>query len=250
VERTRCTRAARGLLRHGRGRAEWVATRPDNIAIGVDLDRPTLEWGRASTSSVGRGAARIRLIEADVRTILRPKADLIAALNFSYFVFHTREDLRGYFRTARKALAPGGLLLLDAFGGWEAQALTTEKKRKRGFTYLWQQAAFDPISHRTRFHIHFRFPDGTMMKRAFTYDWRLWSLPEIQETLAEAGFTRSEIYWEGTDLKTGYGNGVFRKCLRTTSTPGWVAYIAAGCASEFGLSANLVANRSATSAAR
>jgi SAM-dependent methyltransferase len=208
--------------------AEWVRTRPDNIALGIDLDRPTLEWGRREhVLPLGAAAVRVRLLEADVRLVRRPRVDVIAALNFSYFVFHTREELKAYFRTARAALRPGGVFVLDIFGGWESQALVTETKRKPGFTYIWEQRSFDPITHRTRFYIHFRLRDGTMIKRAFTYDWRLWSVPEVREVLLEAGFRTSRVYWEGTDRRTGGGNSVFRATEATESVPGWIGYIAA-----------------------
>ncbi len=42
-------------------------------------------------------------------------------------------------------------------------------------------------------HIDFKFEDGSVQKRAFSYDWRLWILPEIREVLAEAGFRRSTV---------------------------------------------------------
>lgn len=210
--------------------AEWVQSRSDNRAIGVDLDGPTLEWGRRRhiVPLPDEAAARIELIQADVRAVRRPKADVVAALNFSYFVFHTRDGLREYLRAVRTSLAPDGIFLLDIFGGWEAQAQTTEKKPKAGFTYLWEQKSFDPITHLTRFHIHFRFRDGSTIQRAFTYDWRLWSVPEVREILLEAGFRRTVVYWEGTNLATGEGNGIFRRAERAPSTPGWIAYIAAG----------------------
>jgi SAM-dependent methyltransferase len=209
--------------------AAWVRNRPENEAIGIDLDGPTLAWGRrVHVVPLGDAARRVRIFQADVRSVKRPLADVIAALNFSYMVFHERDELRDYFRTSRAALAPGGILMLDIFGGWEAQALVTETRRKRGFTYVWEQACFDPISHRTRFHIHFRFRDGSELKRAFTYDWRLWTIPEVRELLAEAGFGTTAVYWEGTDTKTRSGNGVFRRAARADSCPGWVAYIVAG----------------------
>jgi SAM-dependent methyltransferase len=209
--------------------AAWVRKRPDNEAIGIDLDGPTLAWGRrVHIEPLGEAASRLRIHQADVRSVKRPLADVTAALNFSYMVFHERDTLREYFRTSRAALAPRGVLILDIFGGWEAQALTTETRRKPGFTYAWEQAAYDPISGLTRFQIHFRFRDGSEMKRAFTYDWRLWTIPEVRELLAEAGFKKTVVYWEGTDLKTRGGNGIFRRTSRAQSCPGWVAYIVAG----------------------
>jgi SAM-dependent methyltransferase len=209
--------------------AAWAKAHARNRAYGVDLHLPTLAWGRKHhLQPMGAEAERVQLLHGDVRTTRTPKADVTAALNFSYFVFHTREGLRDYFRSARSHLAPGGLLILDIFGGWEAQALVIEKRRRPGFTYLWEQTAFDPITHLTTFHIHFRFPDGTERKRAFTYHWRLWSVPEVREALIEAGFRRSRVYWEGTDHATMRGNGVFRRTERAVTTPGWIGYIVAG----------------------
>ena len=48
-------------------------------------------------------------------------------------------------------------------------------------------------------HIHFKFPDKTKIKNAFTYNWRLWTMVEIRELLSEAGFANVVVYWEGED---------------------------------------------------
>jgi len=208
--------------------AEWVRQDPQARALGVDLHAPTLRWGlEHNLAPLGPAAARVRLIEGDVRQVRRPAADVIAALNFSYFVFPTRAQLRSYFRSVRRSLTPGGLFVLDIFGGWEAQALTTETRRRGGFTYIWEQVSFDPLSHRVRFHIHFRLRGGRELRRAFTYDWRFWTIPEVRELLHEAGFGSAEVYWEGTERGTGKGNGVFRRIRKASSCPGWIAYIVA-----------------------
>ena len=68
-------------------------------------------------------------------------------------------------------------------------------------------------------------PDGSEMKRAFAYDWRLWSIPELRDLLAEAGFVDTEVYWEATDRKTGEGNGNYYKAESALDDPAWVAYI-------------------------
>jgi hypothetical protein len=75
-------------------------------------------------------------------------------------------------------------------------------------------------------HIHFKFPDKSKMKKAFTYVWRLWSLPEIKEMLVEAGFHNPVVYWEGTD-KDGDGDGVFTADEQGEADAGWIAYISA-----------------------
>lgn len=209
--------------------AEWVKRRRDNTAVGVDLDSKTLAWGRRyHIGPLGADASRITLMEADVRDVRQPKVDLVVGQNFSYFVFKTRAELLGYFRAVRSSLAKDGVFIVDIFGGWESQSLDVEEKWVEDeFIYIWEQKKYDPITHDTRFCIHFRFPNGREMRRAFTYDWRFWTIPEVRELLEEAGFRRTEVYWEGTDHKTGDGNGVFRRTKRIQNCPGWIAYIVA-----------------------
>ena len=81
-----------------------------------------------------------------------------------------------------------------------------EVKSFRSYKYVWEQKRFDPITHDCEFFIHFRFPDGSALERAFHYQWRLWTIPEIRELLVEAGFRRADVYWEDTDRRTGKGN--------------------------------------------
>ena len=76
-------------------------------------------------------------------------------------------------------------------------------------------------------HIHFDFRDGSRLPQAFSYDWRLWTLPELREVLAEAGFARSVVYWQGWDPKTGEPDGDFQPTEVADADAGWLAYIAA-----------------------
>jgi SAM-dependent methyltransferase len=207
---------------------EWVKTRPDNHAVGVDLDETTLAWARKhNIDSLGEDAARAQLIHANVLDVKMPKVDVVAAFNFSYNVFKTRPELREYFENARWSLAAGGIFVMDVHGGWESQMEVTDKTRNEGFTYVWQQDRYDPITHHVRYHIHFRFHDGGGIKRAFTYDWRLWTIPELRELLTEAGFAKAEVYWEGIDPKTGEGDGDFRRVVEAKNCAGWNALIVA-----------------------
>ncbi|HLU47973.1 MAG TPA: class I SAM-dependent methyltransferase, partial [Planctomycetota bacterium] len=70
------------------------------------------------------------------------------------------------------------------------------------------------------------FPDGTRMRRAFSYEWRLWHLPEALDLLREAGFPNPVVYWEGTG-KDGKGNGIYRPSKVGDDATAWVAYIVA-----------------------
>lgn len=183
---------------------EWCKTDPKRTALGVDLDWPTLAWGRANNLEQAdpEVAARVTLAQADVRDTTLPQSDLIVAMNFSYCVFKTREDLRGYFAAAHANLREGGVVALEVYGGTEAiVALTDERPLKNGLTYIWEQEKFNPIDHMTLCHISWRFKDGSELLRAFTYDWRLWTLPELGELLREAGFADVKFYFERVEAE-------------------------------------------------
>jgi SAM-dependent methyltransferase len=216
---------------------EFLKRHPENHAWGIDLHEPTLNWGiRHHVLPLGKAAERLILIRDDVRTARTPGMDAVAALNFSYQVFKSRDELREYFRAARAALAPDGIFFLDAFGGTEAVDELQETRKIEpftgpdgriydSFTYVWDQKEFNVVRNDILCHIHFRFRDGTEMKRAFTYDWRLWSLPELQEIMIEAGFKSTEVYLEGWDEDADDADGVFRRRDWYDNIEGWVGYV-------------------------
>ncbi|MEQ1633722.1 MAG: class I SAM-dependent methyltransferase [Planctomycetota bacterium] len=209
--------------------ATWfVKHRPQNRAIGVDLDRATLDWGIAHNVDKLLDDAqkqRLTLLCNDVRAVTKPKAQAIAALNFSYSVFKKRSDLLDYLRACYDGLEPGGMMFLDAWGGPDVQAVKTDRTRHKGFDYLWEQQEFDPISHHILCAISFAFRDGTRMRNAFVYDWRLWNMPELRELMEEAGFEDVHILWEGTLGDTRAGNGVFRRKEVGDADSAWIVYV-------------------------
>ncbi len=209
---------------------EWVRQGKDFQAIGVDIDPSVLEWGRGNR--VGRlpaeDRARVSLIEANVLEVETPPVDLLVAFNFSYFIFTERARMLEYFRRAHAALKDDGLFITDVFGGPEAQEETKEKTKfkEHGFTYVWDQAEFHPVTNWMRCAIHFKFRDGSKIKDAFTYEWRLYSAPEIRDIMLEAGFRKVTVYWEGED-EDGEGNGEFTPEQRGEADLAWIAYIVA-----------------------
>ena len=209
--------------------AQWVAGRKDRTAIGVDLDGPTLQWARKHNLAPlpDHARARITLRLDDVMHVVKPKVDIVVALNFSYNIFRSRAALRAYFEAARRSLTPGGVYIIDVFGGWDSQRPTIERTRYRGFTYLWQLARFDPVTNFGQFYIHYQFHDVGGIRRAFSYSWRMWSLPEIREILLEAGFKDLDLYWEGFDTRTGLGNSSFRRVEKAKNSQGWIAFFVA-----------------------
>jgi hypothetical protein len=118
------------------------------------------------------------------------------------------------------------MLILDVYGGSEAQEELEEPREVEGFDYVWDQKHYNPVTGDVINHIHFRFPDGTELKSAFVYEWRLWSLPELRELLKEAGFKDVTCYWEGSD-EDGDGNGEWSVTKVGEACEGWVAYLVA-----------------------
>ncbi|QOJ01862.1 MAG: class I SAM-dependent methyltransferase [Phycisphaeraceae bacterium] len=209
---------------------EWVKRRPTNTAVAVDIDPEPLAWSRvnhlARLPEDARG--RVTLLRRDVRDVGPggDAMDMILACNFSYWIFHTRDALRGYFESVRRSLVTDGVFFLDFFGGWEASKVQIERRRCRGFTYVWEHESYNPLTGDMTCHIHFEFPDKTKLRKAFTYQWRLWTLAEVRELLTEAGFSRVTVYWEGDDPKGG-GNGIFKPTTTGESCPSWIAWISA-----------------------
>lgn len=131
-----------------------------------------------------------------------------------------------YFRGVRGAIKSGGLFFLDCFGGYETFQTITEKRRCKGFRYIWEQASFNPIDNSAVCKIHFEFERGPRMASAFTYHWRVWTAPEVCDLLRDAGFKNPTVYWEGDDGKGG-GNGVFRPQKKGEDCASFIAYIVA-----------------------
>ncbi len=208
---------------------EWIKDNPKHTAQGVDLDKEVLDWGRERhvAKLTDEEKTRLHLAEDNVLTSKLEPVDILVGFNFSYWIFNTREALRNYFEVARSNLKDDGLFIVDAFGGSEAHDEMKEKTKHDNFTYVWEQGSFNPINHAMTCYIHFKFPDGSKLKRAFTYEWRFWMLPEIRELLEEAGFSKSTVYWQEEDDDDDEEEGDFMPATRGEPDPAWIAYIVA-----------------------
>jgi hypothetical protein len=225
---------------------EWARRRPTNIAVGLDIDPAPMKWGREHNLSklTEEQRSRVHLLEADVlhaggftRGPGKPRGyDCVLAMNFSYWCFKDRATMLRYYRAVHASLQPRGLFMLDFYGGSDALKEMEEPRKVAArpgggygsppFTYVWDQHAYDPISGDVTCYIHFRFADGSEIKRAFAYHWRLWTLPEIRDILLEAGFSKVTVYWEGDDGK-GAGNGIFRAAKRGEACAAYICYVVA-----------------------
>lgn len=179
----------------------WCLEDDSRRALAVDLDAETLEWARTRNYEPNAEVVgdRMQLIEADVLEVdndTLDKADIVAALNFSFCTFKQRDELKRYFEQVYASLDERGVVFLEMFGGTSAIDTDDEIRELDGFTYIWEQVSFNPINNDILCYIHFEFDDGSRIDKAFTYDWRLWSVPELRDLLYEAGFSNVRVYWE------------------------------------------------------
>jgi|TARA_B110000495_G_C23000594_1_gene590449 hypothetical protein len=205
----------------------WVAADTSHTAIGIDLDDDVLAFAntKAAEELDSEQLKRIELKKGDVLSTNSTPVDCLLAHNFSYFIFKQRAKVIEYFRVALEELADDGLFVLDAYGGSDSFVEMEEERDMDGFTYVWDQHKYDPVTGDVINHIHFRFPDGTKIDKAFSYEWRLWTIPEIREMLIEAGFGSVVVYWEGTDEDTEEGNGEWEAVEQGEACEGWIAYV-------------------------
>jgi len=180
---------------------EWVQRDPENTAVGIDNDPEVLQWGQVNNVAAlnDEQLSRLTLIEGDVLATETQKFDVVQAFNFSYWCFKERKTMIEYFSRVREALVDDGLFVLDLFGGSECHQTQREKRKVDGFKYIWDQAEYNALTNELTCHIHFHFPDKSKMKKAFTYDWRVWGAREIREILADAGFSSSLLYRQEFD---------------------------------------------------
>jgi SAM-dependent methyltransferase len=210
---------------------EWVKLGPNYQAHGVDLDKEPLDYGHQHYLPLLKTEQqkRVKIHRANVLDRKLPKVDIIAALNFSYFLFKERARLLEYYRSCWRRLEKDGVLVCDSFGGSVCQEANEEETEITDFKfkYFWDQKYFDPITNHALFQIHFQRRGEKKRERVFEYDWRMWTVPELKDIMLEAGFKKVHVYWEGTS-KDGEGNGRFRQVQSIREEcESWVAYIVA-----------------------
>lgn len=212
--------------------SEWVKLDPNKTAVGLDIDPEPLSYGLTVhypklTKDQQR---RVKPLQKNVMESTKPGVDVVAAGNFSFWIFKTRNELIKYFKAVKRSLKPDGLFILDMVGGTEmVEEHEDEEDFGRGknrFTYFWKLERYNPITNEGFFSISYKTRSGINMKRAFTYDWRVWSIPEVCECLREAGLPYTAVYWEEDD-EDGDGTGEFRRTEKEENCEVWIASIVA-----------------------
>ncbi|MFK7872022.1 MAG: class I SAM-dependent methyltransferase [Oligoflexales bacterium] len=208
----------------------WVQGSTQHHAVGIDLDPEPIAYGKEHEWSQlsDQEKQRLTIHQTNVLNPEIPSADIVCALNFSYFIFKERKLLKSYFQNVYNTLEEGGVFVVDCFGGSQCHEPIEDETEYEdlGFSYYWDQDSFDPITNEAQFYIHFQRDGEAKREQVFSYDWRMWTLPELKDILEEVGFKKSQIFWEGTE-DDGSGNGVFEMTDKGEACEAWVAYIAA-----------------------
>jgi hypothetical protein len=207
----------------------WVKRNRANKAIGLDLDPEPIAYGKkvhlAKLNSEQK--KRIKIFRQNAISVTTPKADVIMAGNFSFFIFKERKTLVEYGKKCHASLAKDGVLFLEMAGGPGMITPMKERKRfslnKQSYTYIWDQQSFNPINHDAKYAIHFKLDGGRTIENAFTYDWRLWTIPEVKDAMLEAGFSKVLVFWE-TEHK-GKGTGEYIPMEEGDNAYSWIAYV-------------------------
>lgn len=206
--------------------AEWVKLNPTYKSFGIDLDPEPLAYGKnvVQAELKPQQKERIKLMQKNVLSPAIPVADIIVAVNFSYCLFKQRNLLKKYFVNVYKDLNPQGIFIVDIFGGSQCMDAITDTHKFKKFTYYWDQKNFDPVTNEADFAIHFKY-GNKMYRDVFTYEWRLWSIPELIEIMKEAGFKDVKVFWEGTAKDGTSGNGIFKEVKKGEACMSWIAYV-------------------------
>jgi hypothetical protein len=210
---------------------EWVKSHAKRTAVGVDLDPEPLDYGMKNSYKKLKPEQkkRVKLLKEDVCVPTQEKAEVIGAGNFSFNIFKTKAQMKKYFKGALKSLTKDGIFVLEMAGGpgfivkgKEQKTYTVPGLGK--FTYYWDQQTFDPITHEGMYAIHFRDRKGVMHRNVFTYDWRIWSIPELREMMEEVGFKSTKVYWEDPGFY-GDGTGDYVAMESGDNAYAWIAFV-------------------------
>ena len=61
--------------------------------------------------------------------------------------------------------------------GLDPRSLCVTVFEEDDFSYFWDQDTYDPINNFAMFYIHFKRKGEKKIEKAFTYDWRMWTIP-------------------------------------------------------------------------
>lgn len=176
---------------------EWLRAIPSSTAFATDHDREMIAAARERCES-----SHLHLIHANVLEAAHERADIIFVGNYSIGELHDRTTLLRYLSDTRSRLRSNAIFVCDTYGGEAAfrvgaiQRLIPHDDNSR-IRYTWEHRQANAFTGMVTNAIHFRIErDANIIYEltdAFTYHWRLWSVPELTDALLEAGFARVEV---------------------------------------------------------
>lgn len=202
--------------------AAWTQSDPDRQAMAIELDEPTAAWAADRFDDPD-----LHIVVADVMDVDEPAVEVTLALNFSVLIYHDEAGLLGYLEHALAGLVPGGLLIMDIFGGpgvgepsVQSRRIDPDEGGFEAFTYRWEQRGLDGQTGRIDCRIHFGLGYDHRLENAFVYDWRLWGPGQIIDLARQAGFENASLWW-----KDPLEPGRYQAVQEVPTDRDWVGYV-------------------------
>ncbi|KAJ9471153.1 hypothetical protein DIPPA_13935 [Diplonema papillatum] len=190
----------------------WLRTDAARKVVMVDHDPEPVQAGAAVNDWRSEEIGRATICIDDVLSVDAP-SDATCALNFSWCAFLEDDQLLRYFRHKKQTT---DVLILDLYGGPEAERVGKWPQPCPGGVYVWEHTEWCPSRREVKAAMHF-YPTPVAsspvtpepLLGAFTYHWRLRTPEHTVELIKQAGFELVYL-WEEERTPQGQGTGAFR----------------------------------------
>jgi len=158
---------------------------------GLDLSPEMLA---EAMQKARKAACRIPFVQMDMRRMaVHHPADLVLSACDGVNYLLSEADVRSFFRAARRALKPGGMLVFDVSTPYKLRSLLGNAffgEERDEAAYLWQNS-FDEAARRLKMDITFfiQTKDGLYRRENEVHIQRAHEAEELEAWLAQEGFT-------------------------------------------------------------
>ena len=163
--------------------------------VGSDVSPAMLALAQQRARAHG---VAVPFVEQDMRALAaHKKADVVTACCDGVNYLLSLADVSKFFRAAKRALRPGGLLLFDVSSAYKlARVLDGETfgEARENAAYLWQNV-FDPDTRLLEMNLSFFVREGALYRRFDeTHVQRAHTREELDALLLQEGFTALACY--------------------------------------------------------